>query len=605
MDYSPLSQVSWRKDQHYLSLSLLRSPYQNFMKVLLTTLHSRYIHSSLALPCLASTCGEMEGVQLIIREFTINEDRPKVFSRISSEKADLIAFSCYIWNINDVLKLARELKKENNSALIVLGGPEVSFDGANILREESAIDFIIRGEGENSFSLLLRALSEKTAVSNVPGIDTRSDGGKVVSTPALPITDLDCIPSPFKAGLVNMNKPLIYYETSRGCPFTCAFCLSSMEERVRSFSMERIKSDLRWLMEKEASTIKFVDRTFNYNPRRADQIWRFILEKTVSSKYHFEIAADLLTDENIEVLKKVPPGIFRFEIGVQSIIEETLHSVGRQSDLGRLFANITRLVNETKVNIHLDLVAGLPGEDFDGFLASLERLFSLKGHHIQVEPLKVLKGAPMMDIAKRENYLWSPQPPYRIIKTPWLSEEEIEKIEIVGLLLERIYNSGRFRASLEFISQSMPLSRFFSSLADFWLKSEKKNVSLDALFEIIARFGNSLLESVNLQAFNDALSFDRAMAGYPFERGLPSYFIVKEGFSWNIDRKELAQIRKKMKIPPHCMVKAFCWEFDKNHSLPHCQVDRPLIFIYLSEKGKKQEVLVKSASLFFTTDSSL
>jgi len=369
--------------------------------------------------------------------------------------------------------------------------------------------------------------------------------------------------------------------------------------------MERIKSDLQWLMEQEASTIKFVDRTFNYNPRRADQIWRFILEKTLSSKYHFEIAADLLTDENIEVLKKVPPGIFRFEIGVQSIMEETLHSVGRQSDLIRLFDNIIRLVNETKVDIHLDLVAGLPGEDFDGFLASLERLFSLKGHHIQVEPLKVLKGAPMMDIAKREDYLWSPQPPYRIVKTPCLSEEEIEKIEIMGLLLERIYNSRKFRTSLEFISQNIPLSRFFSSLADFWLKSEKKNVSLDELFEIIAGFGNSLLASEKLQAFNDVLSFDRAMAGYPFERGLPSYFIEKEGLSWNIDRKEIAQIRKKMKIPPHCMVKAFYWKFDKNDYLPHYEADNPFLFIYLSERGKKQKVLVRSASSLLTTDSSL
>lgn len=574
------------------------------MKVLLTTLHSRYIHTSLALPCLAAACSEIKNVHIVIKEFTVNEERSEVFRRLCAEEADIVAFSCYIWNIKAVLELAEDLKKKKENLLIVLGGPEVSFDGENILKENSAVDFIVRGEGEKGFSSLIRALSENLSVDSAPGIDRRAGGDKIKSTPSLALPDLDSIPSPFAAGLVDMNKPLIYYETSRGCPFTCAFCLSSVEERVRSFSMERIKSDLDRLINNKASTIKFVDRTFNYHPKRADELWRFILERTISGKYHFEIAADLLTDENMEVLKTVPEGIFRFEIGVQSIAEETLDSVGRKSDLARLFANVRRLVSETAVVIHLDLVAGLPGEDFEGFLASLERLFKLKAHHIQVEPLKVLKGAPMREIALREGYLWSNEPPYRIRRTPWLDEREIEKIEIMGHLLERIYNSGRFMKSLDFMSRKIPLSRFFSLLADFWIDDRKTSMPLDVLFEILAHFAGSLLDNRQLRAFHDALSFDRALAGYPFERGLPSYFLLQNKAGWDIERKKIAQIRKRLNISSTCMVKAFRWTFDGIYNGLEPDPDNPLLFIYLSEKGRKQKVLIKNWSHLFPCVSS-
>lgn len=574
------------------------------MKVLLTTLHSRYIHSSLALPCLASFCQNLEGVEILVREFTVNEEREKVFSQIAGLEADLIAFSCYIWNIDAILELAHELKKENKGMIIVLGGPEVSFDGPMILREKRAIDFIVKGEGEQSFSLLLQALRKGMPVSNIPGTDARDKEGRIISTPPALLSTLDNIPSPFRGGLVHMSKPLIYYESSRGCPFTCAFCLSSIEERVRSFSMERIKSDLFWLMEQRASTIKFVDRTFNYHPQRANEIWQFILHKTETSKYHFEIAADLLTDSNLEVLQKVPPHIFRFEIGIQSIAEETLHSVGRKSDLDKLFSNVRRLITETQIDIHLDLVAGLPGEDFEGFLASLERLFSLKGHHIQVEPLKVLKGAPMMDIAEKEGYRWSLKPPYRIRETPWLRGDEIDKIEIMGYLLERVYNSGRFCEALNFLGTQIPLSRFFSKLADSWVERVGETISLDNLFEAIAQFGASLLKKEQLPDFYDALTFDRAMAGYPLEKGLPFYFQENKEIPWNVGRKEIVQIRKALKISSLPMVKAFRWKFKKNH-YDTCGVEKsPLLFIYLSEKGKKQKVIIKNdSSLFFSTTS--
>ena len=575
------------------------------MKILLTTLHSRYIHSSLALPCLGAVSKGIEGIETVIKEFTVNEERSKVIHQITKTGADLIAFSCYIWNIKDVLEITSILKKEAGNPLIVLGGPEVSFDGEKILKENEAVDFIVKGEGEESFSSLLKALGEGLSIDNVSGIVARNHKGEIRSTPSLPLPDLDSIPSPFTAGLVNMDKPLIYYETSRGCPFTCAFCLSSIEERVRAFSMERVKSDLSCLREKRAATIKLVDRTFNYNPKRADEIWSFILEKTISSKYHFEIAADLLTDENLEILKHVPPGIFRFEIGIQSIAEETLHSVGRNSDLVKLFANIKRLVAETEIDIHLDLVAGLPGENFEGFLASLERLFNLKGHHIQVEPLKVLKGAPMMAIAKKEGYLWSHDPPYRIITTPWLDEEEIEKIETIGRLLELLYNSGRFHESLKIISRTGPLSQFFADLACYWIKQNKDFMPLDELFETLARFAGTLFNKSRLPYFCDALAFDRAMAGYPFEKGLPSYFILKDNFEWQVDRKKIAEIRTRLNISPTCMVKAVCWQFDKNIERPHIENKNPLLFIYLSQKGKKQEVVVKSLSQIFPPASSL
>ena len=308
--------------------------------------------------------------------------------------------------------------------------------------------------------------------------------------------ELDSVPSPFEAGLVDLTKPLIYYETSRGCPFSCAFCLSSVEGSVRSFSPDRIKSDLLYLMTHKVSRIKLVDRTFNYDARRANQLWEFILEHNQASHFHFEIAADLLTDENLLLLARVPGETFRFEIGVQSSSAATLEQVGRTADLSRIFANVRRLRAGTRIDLHLDLVAGLPGEDYAGFLNSLQAIADLKPDMIQIEPLKVLKGAPMRAIANREGYAFSESPPYTILRNPWLSYEDICRIETIGRLLDLFSKHGGFAAAFQIPAAAAGHSpRFLTCMARQAGNENLSSLSCRRVFELFARLAEPLPDS--------------------------------------------------------------------------------------------------------------
>ena len=487
------------------------------MKLLLTTLHSRYSHASLALPSIAAVIGNSDGMETIIREYTVNERPEILLDRLVAEDADIVAFSCYIWNIELTLRLAAELKLINPSLFIILGGPEVSFGCHALLTGNPQVDLIVRGEGELAMAELARLLSScgESGVRDdqlmaIDGISFRS-GDELISSPDRSAARLDDLPSPFAAGLVDIAKPLVYLETSRGCPFSCAFCLSSTERTVRILADTRIESDLLLLMQTGVATIKFVDRTFNFDASRANRIWRFILANNVSSRFHFEIAADLLTDENLELLATVPPDTFRFEIGVQSAAADTLAAVSRKSDLDRLFANVRRLKEETAVTLHLDLVAGLPGEDYAGFSASLGLLLAAKPHHIQVEPLKMLKGTELRNRAAELGYRFSPFPPYRILETRWLTYTELGLIERCSQLLEEVYNSGRFPVTLEILDQLGLAGSFFSGQ----IKPLKTGGgSIGGLFQLLAEeFRERFPEQA--ERLIDGLKYDYCMLGYP------------------------------------------------------------------------------------------
>ncbi|WP_224983380.1 B12-binding domain-containing radical SAM protein [Geomonas agri] len=495
------------------------------MKILLTTLHAKYVHASLALPYLASACATLPELEWNILELTINELPDQLLAKLYAERADVVMFSCYIWNTELTLKLASDLKQLAPETFIVLGGPEVSFGSFDMMVRNAAIDCIVRGEGEESCRELLAALSRGDALEEIAGITYR-EGEEVIANPERgPLADLDTIPSPFAAGLVDLKKPLVYYETSRGCPFSCAFCMSSIENGVRSFSMQRIKADLTLLMEAGVQTVKLADRTFNFDARRANEIWRFVLEHNRGSKFHFEIAAELLTEENLALLAQVPAGMFRFEIGVQSGGEETLAKVERKSSLEKLYANVARLKSATAVTVHLDLVAGLPGESLPGFLASVQGLFALEADHIQVEPLKVLKGTAMRGIARKEGYAYAEAAPYKILRTPWLSFEEIRRIEGISRLLDLVYNSGRFATTLQVFAAGQPLSQFFNQAAQFFDSAGlfAGNLSLASLFEALWRYAAEGSDDQVLQRLRDALCFDLCLTGYP-SGNLPSFF---------------------------------------------------------------------------------
>ena len=454
----------------------------------------------------------------------MNEQQDQLLAKLYAEKAEVVLFSCYIWNTELTLKLASDLKQLAPATVVVIGGPEVSFGGFELMVQNGAIDCIVRGEGEESCRELLQALQLGTPLEDIAGITYREEQ-EIVANPERPaMAELDRIPSPFAAGLVDLAKPLVYYESSRGCPFSCAFCMSSIESGVRSFSMERIRADLRLLMEGGAQTVKLADRTFNFDAARANEIWRFILQHNLSSKFHFEIAAELLTDDNLALLAEVPPGMFRFEIGVQSGEQETLASVARSSSLDKLFAQVRRLRETSRVTVHLDLVAGLPGETLDGFLASLEGLFELRPDHIQVEALKVMKGTPMRGIARKEGYAYSETAPYKILHTPWLSFADIRRVEGISRLLDQLYNSGRFAACLEELAAGAALSTVFSQAAEFFEREElASNLSLPSLFEAVWRFACSRLTGEALERLREALCFDLCLTGYPGGT-TPSFF---------------------------------------------------------------------------------
>lgn len=560
------------------------------MKLLLTTLHSRYSHASLALPSIAASIGNIAGVETAIREYTVNERPERLLEQLAAEDADIMAFSCHIWNIELTLRLAAELKLLQPSLFIILGGPEVSFGCHALLTENPPLDLIVRGEGEVAMAELLRemaacahgALSDDRLLS-IDGITFRS-GDEIISTPERSPLRLDDLPSPFAAGLVDSSKPLVYLETSRGCPFSCSFCLSSTEKGVRTFSDARVESDLLQLIGSDVDTVKFVDRTFNFDAERANRIWRFILSHNRISRFHFEIAADLLTPGNLELLAQVPPDTFRFEIGVQSTAAATLDSVGRKSDLDKLFANVRRLREETAVTLHLDLVAGLPGETFAGFSASLERLLEAGPHHIQVEPLKMLKGTELRRQAAELGYRYSPFPPYRILKNRWLSFEEIIRIESCSQALDEIYNSGRFAVTLALLSASGLAAEFFTGL-----KRPLKTGGGGAggVFEqLAAGFREKFPDAADWLI--DGLKYDYCLAGYPGGQ-LPD-FIAADGHS-DLAQPGFQEIANRLGMQQGARFRRFTAQFTRDYrqeGFPAGPV--AITFVYL-RNGQGEKVL--------------
>jgi anaerobic magnesium-protoporphyrin IX monomethyl ester cyclase len=609
------------------------------MKVLLATLHARYVHASLALPCLAAACMGIDGVTTVIREFTVNEPRDETLRRIVAEDAHVAAFSCYIWNIRQTLELAADLKKIAPGTFIILGGPEASFGSFEIMERHRSVDCIVKGEGEETFRELIAAMHNASAtpqlLTEIDGLVCRSGEDIVAAGERAPVSDLDTIPSPFARGLVDLAKPLVYFETSRGCPFSCAFCMSSLEKGVRSFSAARIRDDLQMLMEGGARTVKFVDRTFNYDARRANDIWDFILGVNRESSFHFEIAADLLTEENFALLEKAPPGVFRFEIGIQSGNEETLARVGRTSDLEKLSANVRRLVSFTGVIVHLDLVAGLPHEDYDGFLDSLQTVFDLLDPNnpysfvyqggekeateayesvrrgasdetntgrrkktdcfIQVEPLKVLKGSPMRKIARDEGYRFSDTPPYKILSTPWLTFGDIGRIEAIARLIDLFCNSGRFGTALDALARAAPRARILDSLARFREgRDTAESRSLAALFEEFWEFGEGYTAGDERERLREALCYDYALAECPAAGNLPRFFQWSDGGGVHVSTKDLA---RSLDIAKGSRVRAFRRRFasDPRRGREGLQ-GVVLLFVYISAPGRGLEVRVLDAN---------
>lgn len=434
------------------------------MKAMILSLNSKYIHSSLA-PWYLKAAAEEYNDKAVIRvyESTINRTVNETFAEIKDYKPQLLACSCYIWNIEKILRLAEMYKAENPEAYIVLGGPEVGYRAEQVLREYSFVDAVISGEGERPFSLLYGQLSVGKGLGNIEGVSYKSDNKLILNGPYITTEEP---PSPYSSEFFQqLADRIVYIEGSRGCPFSCAFCLSGRCGTVRYFGLDRIKNDIIRVANSGAKIIKFVDRTFNAHKKRAMDIWSFIIENSDKRIphgvcFHFEIAGDLLDSESLELLKTAPKGLIQVEIGLQSFNPKTLESINRKTDADRLCGNIKKLVEYGNIHTHIDLIAGLPFEDMASFKDSFNKAFYLGADNLQLGFLKLLHGAPMRDNPEKYPCEFSPIPPYEVTETPWLNGEEIAALKNTEDAVERIYNSGRFPKTLDYLIAELGLNPF-------------------------------------------------------------------------------------------------------------------------------------------------
>lgn len=434
------------------------------MRTVIGCLSSKYIHASLAPWCLNAGVREfsVQPHDVFVLESTINSDLQGFFNEIADKKPEIVCFSCYIWNVTKTLELCEKIKKELGS-FVVIGGPEVEYRATEVLKSFPFIDFVLAGEGEFNLPKLLDALSCGGNLDIVDGLNFRENGQ--IKTNPTAVYKIDP-PSPYCDEFFDkLSGRICYIESSRGCPYRCAFCLSGRLAPMRFFDLERTKNDILRLANSGSQTIKFVDRTFNANAKRCNEILLFIKEnygaqipKNVC--FHFEIAGDILTKETLEILSKMPVGCVQLEIGMQSFNEQTLSDIHRKTDTKKLIKNIQKLLSFCNMHIHIDLIAGLKGEDFESFKNSFNIGYSLKSNMLQLGFLKLLYGADMRENKDEFPCNFSENPPYEVTETPWLSHEEISILKGCEDALDRLYNSGRFLFSLEYLIDEIGLNPF-------------------------------------------------------------------------------------------------------------------------------------------------
>ena len=469
------------------------------MKVLLTAVNAKYIHSNLAIYSMKAYAEQKgcPGVEIQLAEYTINQQQDGILRGIYEEKPDLLCFSCYIWNISFVRELIRDVKKILPKTRIWVGGPEVSYDAEDFLKEMPQVTGVICGEGEETFAEVVRTYAqwekqeqEPGKLADVPGIVYR-DGEKLVFTGNRDILNMDELVFPYE-NLSLFEHKIIYYESSRGCPFSCSYCLSSIDKKLRFRSVSLVKKELQFFLDHQVPQVKFVDRTFNCKKEHAMEIWKYIKEHDNGiTNFHFEIAADLLTEEEIGLIAAMRPGLIQLEIGVQSTNERTLQEIRRKTSFQEICKKVRAVAEGENVHQHLDLIAGLPYEDYKSFQKSFCDVYALRPQQLQLGFLKVLKGAYMEEMADAYGCVYKSKEPYEVLKTKWLTYGEISRLKGIEEMTEVYYNSGQFFYTLEALVKEFPDAfTMYEELADFYKRKGYFAVSHARIsrYEILREF---------------------------------------------------------------------------------------------------------------------
>lgn len=414
-----------------------------------------------------------------VKEFTINNEPSYVYGEILRGGYDMVCFSCYIWNIEQTVKLCEKLKKASPETIILYGGPEVSYDYVRFLQEHKFLDILIRGEGEYPFYRICKAmLTGDKDISQIPGVAYRR-GGKIFVNPEQELADFSRIPFPYRNMEVDDDK-IIYYESSRGCPFRCSYCLSSIDKTIRALPIERVRSDLGYFLYKKVKQVKFIDRTFNYNATRAYDIFKYLMDNDNGhTNFHMELCADLLDERTLILLSKARKGLFQFEIGIQTINPMALSSVNRKDNVYPLLYNVERLIEMGNIHIHVDLIAGLPHEGYESFGRSFNKVYALGADNLQLGFLKLLKGTNIRIEEEKYDYKYCDYPPYEIISNKFITAEELVRLKMIENLLDLYKNRGGFDNTLNYYikERSMKPFEFFEMFADFYYENGFQHAS--------------------------------------------------------------------------------------------------------------------------------
>ena len=519
------------------------------MKTVLVGLNARFSHSALGLYSLAAY-GRQCGQAMEVREYTINQELLHVLSDLAGKTPTVVGIACYIWNREFVLKLSDALKKVLPAVRIVLGGPEASGDAEAVLRDYPAVDCVIQGEGEESLVEWLQALAaaKEASVGNEPtelpeaatrirGVAVRQDGRVERNGGARVVECLDRLPFPYaEMDWQRLENRIIYYESSRGCPFSCAYCVSAAVQGVRHRSLERVRQELQFFLDRQVRQVKFVDRTFNVAKAHYQGIWDYLAERPGVTGFHFEIVADLLHIKEVEWLGRLPVGLFQFEIGVQSTCAETLRAIGRTNRWEDLSQNVRALAAAGNIHLHLDLIVGLPYEGWAEFSASFNAVYGLGPDLLQIGFLKLLPGTPIRERLKQDHFVFLDHPPYEVLSNRYLSYARIRRLKQLEDVFEQTYNSGRFKNALAYLVECYDgdAFAFYLELYDWWELQGwfGQAHSPERVLEKVRRFADRL-DSERQGWVEDLLKLDVLLEGGRSLRG--------EVLDWNGSRWESAK----------------------------------------------------------------